>query len=175
MDATVILAAWIAADFLSGLVHWWEDRYGDPSWPWIGTHVIAPNILHHTDQMAFTIGGYWERNWTSVVPAAIAAGAAYVVGWHFLALVLAFLSQANEVHAWAHQRCIRPIRGLQMLGILQSPEQHAAHHRRPFDRNYCVMTDWLNPVLSRAGFWPAAETLIRRTTGIVPRPEREVA
>lgn len=170
-----ILAAWIAADFLSGLVHWWEDRYGNPEWPIIGAHVIAPNIRHHTDQLAFTVGGYWERNWTSLVPALSLAAAAYLIGYRWLAMVLVFLSQANEIHAWAHQKCIRPIRGLQLLGALHSPDQHAAHHRRPFDRNYCVMTDYLNPVLSGAGAWHAAEWTIRQITGIEPRPEREAA
>lgn len=170
-----LLAAWIAADFLSGLVHWWEDRYGDPAWPILGPHVIEPNIRHHTDQMAFTLGGYWHRNWTSVVPAGIAAAVAWLGGQRFAALVLACLSQANEVHAWAHQRCSRPVRGLQLLGVLQSPEQHARHHRTPFDTNYCTMTDWVNPVLTAAGAWPRVEAAVKLLTGVTPRPEREVA
>lgn len=173
--ASTIATAWLAADFLSGLVHWLEDRYGDPAWPVLGPHVIEPNIRHHTDQLAFTLVGYWQRNWTSIVPASIAAAVAYACGHVFAALVLAMLSQANEIHAWAHQRCCRPIRGLQLLGVLQSPEQHATHHRRPFDTYYCVMTDWLNPLLARIGFWPGLETLVRRVTGIKPRPEREDA
>jgi hypothetical protein len=27
------LGAWICADVLAGMVHWWEDRYGNPDWP----------------------------------------------------------------------------------------------------------------------------------------------
>lgn len=175
MDALLILAAWIVADFLSGLVHWWEDRYGDPEWPILGPHVIGPNIRHHEDQLAFTLAGYWTRNWTSIVPAGIAAAVAYACGHKFFALVLAMLSQANEVHAWSHQKCSRPIRGLQLLGVFQSPEQHARHHKQPFDTNYCTLSDWLNPLLSAAGFWPGLEVMVARFTGIRPRPEREVA
>jgi ubiquitin-conjugating enzyme E2 variant len=175
IDLGYALAAWVVADFLSGVVHWIEDRYGDPAWPVIGRHVIEPNILHHRDQMAFTAGGYWQRNWTTLVPAAAAAGMAWLAGSAFLAVTFLMLSQANEIHAWAHQRCVRPIRGLQLIGIFQSPEQHADHHRRPFDRNYCTMSDWLNPLLSRAGFWPALELLVARVTGLSPRPERQVA
>jgi ubiquitin-conjugating enzyme E2 variant len=171
----ILFAAWLTADFLSGLVHWIEDRYGDPEWPIAGPLVVAPNIKHHTDQMAFTVGGYWERNWTTIVPAAIVAGVAAACGWWFVAAAFAFLSQANEVHSWAHQRCTRQIRGLQLLGILQSPDQHAQHHKRPFDRNYCVMTDILNPILSAARFWEAAEFVVYQVSGVRPRPERSEA
>jgi ubiquitin-conjugating enzyme E2 variant len=47
-----------------------------------------------------------------------------------------------------------------LLGVLQSQEQHASHHAQPFDTNYCVMTDWLNPVLQAVGFWPGVEAVV---------------
>ena len=28
-----VVAVWLVTDFLSGLFHWIEDAYGDPSWP----------------------------------------------------------------------------------------------------------------------------------------------
>lgn len=174
-DVLWLLSAWLTADFFSGVVHWWEDRYGDPAWPVIGRFVIAPNIKHHEDQMAFTRPGYWQRNWTSIVPAFALAAVAYLLGDTFAAAVLLFLSQANEVHAWAHQRCSRPIRGLQMLGLLCSQEQHALHHRQPYSSHYCTLTDWVNPVLSRLEFWPLLESTVGCLTGVWPRIEREVA
>lgn len=166
------LSAWLMADLLSGLVHWWEDRYGDPSWPVLGPLVVEPNIRHHEDQKAFLAPSVWGRNWTAAAPAWTLAGILAACGMHWMAASLAALGLANEVHAWAHQRCSRPIRGLQLLGVLQSPEQHAEHHRRPFDRNYCTMTDWLNPVLSRVEFWAAIERVIGTVFGVFPRPER---
>jgi ubiquitin-conjugating enzyme E2 variant len=167
-----ILAAWLLADFLSGVFHWWEDRYGNPAWPIIGEHVIQPNIQHHTDQLAFVRKGYFERNWTTLLPAGMAACVAGLLGSPFLAVTFLMLGQANEIHAWAHQKCRRPIRGLQLLGVLQSPEQHADHHKRPFDRNYCTLTDWLNPVLSFVGFWDELEELGIDWFRIYPRVER---
>jgi ubiquitin-conjugating enzyme E2 variant len=100
---------------------------------------------------------------------------AWWLGSPWFALVGVFGAGANEVHAWAHQKCSRPIRGLQMLGLIQSQEQHASHHRQPFDINYCVMTDWVNPVLTAIGLWPALEALVAATTGIRPLAERQVA
>jgi hypothetical protein len=173
--ALYFLAALLVADFLSGLAHWFEDRYGNPAWPVLGPHVIEPNIRHHVDQMAFTGGSYWHRNWTSIVPAGIVAAVSLAAGQHFLALIFVLVSQANEIHSWAHQRCSRPIRGIQLLGVCCSPEQHARHHRRPFAANFCTMTDFLNPLLEAARFWPGLEALVHRTTGIAPRPDRQFA
>ena len=170
-----VLAAWLAADFFSGVFHWLEDRYGVEDWPVIGPLVVSPNVMHHSQPTAFLEQGFLARNWTTISPAVVASVLAWLAGWDWLALALAFTGAGNEVHAWAHQRCSRPIRGLQLLGILQSQEQHAAHHRQPFDRNYCVMTDWLNPLLTWTGFWPAVEDTAEALTGIAPRPEREAA
>ncbi len=175
MTVLWITAAWLAADFLSGFVHWWEDRYGDPSWPLLGRFVVEPNILHHADPTAFLRDGFIGRNWTSMVPAFGIATACWLADYRWLAAVFVLLGWANEVHAWAHQKCSRPVRGLQMLGVLQSQEQHARHHRQPFDRNYCVMSDCVNPILSAVGFWFGVEAAVWWLTGIAPRPERAEA
>jgi hypothetical protein len=174
MTAAYIFSAWIAADIATGAFHWWEDRYGDPSWPIIGPLVVQPNILHHRDPRAFLSGNYWTRNSSTIVPAALIATIAAAAGQWWIALVAAIGSQANEIHGWAHQRCSRPIRGLQLLGVLHSPDQHAVHHQRPFDKCYCVISDWSNPVLSLVGFWSAAEWMIG-LFGPRPRTERSEA
>jgi len=169
-----LLIAWLIADFGSGLVHWWEDRYGNPDWPWpLGEHVVRPNLEHHRDQFALTKSGYFERNCTTLVAALPAAGAALYLKCWAVAAGLIWLSQANEIHSWSHQRCSLPIRLLQELGLLQNPRSHAIHHQRPFDQNYCVCTDYLNPILAALDFWPRLERIITALTGIRPRRERE--
>jgi ubiquitin-conjugating enzyme E2 variant len=170
-----VLTAWLAADFFSGVFHWVEDRYGVEDWPVVGPLVVAPNVAHHSQPMAFVQQGFVSRNWTTILPAWLAAAAAWLLGSPWFALAFFFTGFGNEVHSWAHQRCSRPIRGLQLIGIIQSQEQHAAHHRRPFDQNYCVMTDWLNPVFTWNGFWLCAEEIVEALTGAVPRPERREA
>jgi hypothetical protein len=169
-----IVTAWLAADLVTGAVHWWEDRYGNPDWPVIGKLVVQPNIKHHSEPRAFLEGNYWDRNWTTIAPAAVVSGLFLVFGQHWLALVAAFSTQANEIHGWAHQKCSRGIRGLQLLGVITSQEGHAQHHQSPFSTNFCVMTDWTNPVLSSIYFWRALEWLVG-LTGIHPRVERELA
>jgi hypothetical protein len=173
-DALWILSAWLMADFMSGVFHWWEDRYGVEDWPIVGPLIVSPNVMHHTQPRAFLEGNILQRNWTTAVPAGLLAACFAWAGWYWMATACAFTGVGNEVHAWAHQKCCRQIRGLQMLGILQSQEQHSQHHTQPFSENYCVMTDLVNPVLERAGFWRGAEWVIRQC-GVPPRPEREMA
>jgi hypothetical protein len=174
LSVAYVLSAWLAADLATGIVHWWEDRYGDPDWPILGRIVVQPNIRHHREPRAFLAGGFWHRNSTTILPTAAVAVAALAAGHYWLALTAGFAMFANEIHGWAHQRCSRPIRGLQLLGVLCSPDGHANHHASPFATDFCVMSDWLNPVLSAVGFWRGLEFVVG-LFGIHPRPERQTA
>jgi ubiquitin-conjugating enzyme E2 variant len=70
------------------------------------------------------------------------------------------VSQANQIHAWAHSRSkSRIVRGLQEFGFFQSPRHHSVHHRSPFDVRYFVMSDWLNPALDTLRVWRGIEIL----------------
>jgi hypothetical protein len=160
-----VILSWLAADFIAGLFHWWEDQYAVEDWPIIGTLVAGPNALHHSDQTHFLKGNYWQRNWTTIVPA-VAVGS--VVCWFVpqLWLMFAFLTQANEVHAWSHRKCNGFVRMLQETGALCSPEHHARHHRDPFSRRFCVMSNWLNPVLDLIGFWRGVEWCVFQCLGV---------
>ena len=43
------------------------------------------------------------------------------------------------------------------LRILQSSRHHAIHHTDPKSTHYCVITEFLNPVLERLRFWTRLE------------------
>lgn len=84
---------------------------------------------------------------------------------------------ANEIHKWAHRTRAENgpvITFLQRIGVLQSPVQHGNHHRGTKDTYYCVITDYLNPVLERLRFWPALEWLIYQLFGVRRRPDHSV-
>lgn len=153
---------WLAADLLSGFWHWWEDRYADERWPLIGKWIAKPNQLHHDQPIAFLNQSYWSRNWTTIVPSAVALALTFPNPW---SLVFVFVSQANEIHAWAHSRgkVSRWIEMFQETGFFQSPRHHAAHHVSPFATKYCVMSDWLNPILDRLQVWRGLEWIVEKT------------
>src|SRR6185295_9793570 len=58
-----ILLTVLAADFVSGLVHWLEDAYGREHWPITGRLVTRPNILHHHDPRYFTRHNWLQSSW----------------------------------------------------------------------------------------------------------------
>jgi ubiquitin-conjugating enzyme E2 variant len=160
--ALALLAGWLLADFLSGLLHWLEDRVLWQSMPILGKHVVVPNRLHHLDPVAFTRTGMWERNSTTWIPAAILAAIWFwLAGFSFVWLgALAGGVTVTEIHARNHSPdCRRPLWffALQAIGIVQSRGEHSRHHRGEMNSNYCVLTDWLNPVLDRLGVWSTLE------------------
>ncbi len=158
-------AGWLLADLATGAFHWWQDRYGRPEMPLLGRWLIEPNRLHHRDPMAFTRGTLADRSLAAAVAAAL-VGAAWV--WLlgpsvFAAALVIGGALASEVHRLAHQGK-RPgaLGALQEIGLIQSPAQHARHHRGSFDQRYCVLTDWLNPILDRARVWAWLERIVGR-------------
>lgn len=155
-----ILACILIADFLTGVVHWIEDTYGVPSWPLLGASIIEPNILHHKDQVDFTKGGMLYRNYQVWGFVAASIAIVYLTGWLTwqVTLTAVVASMGNEIHAWAHKRPrSRIIRLMQEMKLVCSPEQHAKHHRPPYDTNFCTVTNWLNPVLDAVCFWRGLE------------------
>ena len=167
-----IILSWLAADFIAGLFHWWEDSYLTDSDTLLGRLIGAPNQLHHANQYAFLDGSYWGRNSTTIIPSMIALALCLAFepirdGW----LAMLFLSQANQVHAWAHSKGKNGllVGTLQRIGILQSCKHHAKHHRNPFHVRYCVMSPVLNPILDAVGFWRWLEYVVWITLGIEAR------
>jgi plasmanylethanolamine desaturase len=169
--AAQLAACMLLADLLSGFFHWLEDAYGHPDWPVIGPLITRPNIVHHHDPGYFTRHS-WLRSADVLLVLGglilLAAAVLQVLDWR-VGMVVAVGINANEIHKWAHRpRGRNPalVRFLQDVGVIQSPAHHAGHHRGGKDSHYCVITDYLNPILDRLRVWTALEGLIRRLTGI---------
>ncbi|MEC9453515.1 MAG: fatty acid desaturase CarF family protein [Pseudomonadota bacterium] len=99
-----IVAAVLFADFISGVMHWVEDSYGNPEWPVIGPLVIRPNIVRHEEPSAFTKHSWLRSASVLLIPGAIVLAAAWACGmltWHVM-LVVALGLNANQFHKWNH-------------------------------------------------------------------------
>ena len=46
---------------------------------------------------------------------------------------------------------------------------HGAHHRSPFEGNYCIVSGLWNPLLDSSLFFRNMEKLIHERTGVEPR------
>ena len=171
----------LAADLVTGVVHWACDTWGDEETPLLGPTLIYAFRDHHERP-----GEMVDRHWTSVnrETGLAAAGILLLASWPPLqswlasdafvyALFLSLLgygTMANQLHSWAHDpRPPRFVRRLQRSGLVLSPERHGRHHRRPNTTAYCISTGWLNPVLDRIGFWRRLERLVSRLTGATAR------
>lgn len=173
MDLTAqILICVLVADLLTGLAHWWEDTYGLPSWPLLGPLVIEPNIEHHERPARFTMSTVLCRNYQQVALAATVCMVAWLcdaLAWQ-LVLVALLAAIGNEVHSWAHRRPrSRVARLLIETRLVQSARQHAEHHRPPFDRAFCTLTNVVNPIADAVGLWRGLEWLV---SGVGIHPKR---
>ena len=171
---------WLAVDFLSGVFHWLEDAYGSPFWPVVGRHVTKPNILHHYVPRSFVTNSWYLSSRLLLLICsllALTALALDVFSWQ-VALGLLIGVNANQVHKWSHRT--RHENGpivvfLQRAHLVQSPSHHHRHHIAGKDSHYCVLTDFLNPVLDGIGFWRGVEWVIFRITGVRRRNDEAMA
>jgi hypothetical protein len=174
-----VVAVVLLADFFSGVFHWLEDAYGCEDWPVVGPFVTQANVIHHYDPRHFTRHSWFASAKVLVVLVVIGLGLAYLAGllnWMTL-LFASFGLNANEVHKWSHRTKAengRLISFLQKAGLVQSPAHHARHHQRNKNTNNCVLTNYLNPILDKTGFWRGLEWLILHLTGTPRRIDYSV-
>jgi hypothetical protein len=169
----------LAVDFVSGLLHWAEDAYGGEKWPITGQLITKPNILHHHDPRYFTRHGWFHSSWLLLCIGIVIVVGAWICGlltWHVW-LFVALGINANQIHKWAHRSPAengRVISLLQHLRIVQTARHHARHHSDPKNTHYCVITNFLNPILDKIGFWGALEIIILRSFGIRRRMDTSI-
>jgi hypothetical protein len=170
----------LAADLVSGIVHWAADNWGSSSLPGVGAAFIRPFRHHHIDPHAITRHGFLELNgnnfivslpllWAAASAITSPDGASSLASASFWLSFALFCGLTNQVHSWAHMKNPpRLVRGLQDSGLLLSRQHHHLHHIRPHDCNYCITTGWMNRPLTAIGFFEGVERAITAATGTVP-------
>lgn len=164
----------LLADFISGVIHWLEDTYFYPGIfkGILDKSVVKPNMYHHKKPADIINGTYLQTNIVSILITGGIGLLLYLLnlGTVDIYILLMVLSHSNQIHKWAHDpRPPEVIKGLQTLGILQSLKHHGIHHRYPYDKNYCVLTNYLNPLLDGIGFWRLLELTLGRLGVTVKR------
>ena len=160
----------LLADLVSGTVHWAEDTFGSEKTPLIGEWVIKPNLDHHRDAGAFVHKSWLQSSGDlAVAGAALICMAAWqgLLTWHVWLFTLISVN-ANQIHKWNHMRPVEvpwPVQLLQKLHLLQSRRHHLEHHRGEKDRNYCVITNFVNPVFDGLRLWRVMERVLAPVLG----------
>jgi hypothetical protein len=165
-----IWLCFLAADFISGFGHWLEDTYSLPTWPYLGPAIAVPNIRHHKYPRQMGID-FWHRNGLQIVVALHAVAVLAITNYLTwpVGLTLAIAACSNEFHAIAHGVTGNRLTDfLQEMGFIQSEEHHKYHHVKPFKTRFCVITNYLNPILDRIRFWSVLEWMVS-LLGIPPK------
>jgi hypothetical protein len=169
----------LIADFVTGFVHWAEDAYARRDTPIIGKLVAEANIEHHQRPRAFLARSWWSSSWDLLLLAMALVTVAWWcdrLTWHIWLFAL-LVANANQMHKWTHQNPTengRFITWLQEWKFLQTRRHHAQHHHGEKNTHYCVITNFLNPVLEEMELWRKAERFMERWFGLKRRPDPTV-
>ena len=178
---SALLTGFLAADFVSGFVHWAADTWGSTEMPVIGNALIRPFREHHVDQKEITRHDFIETNGNNcLISIPTIALCLWLPIHHWVGLfasaamgsMVLWVMATNQFHKWSHLDAPRgAIAWLQRLHLILPPEHHSIHHTAPYADYYCITVGWLNPVLKWTGFFRGLERLISFTTGLVPRED----
>ena len=164
------------ADFVAGIVHWFEDAYVRETTPLIGSFIGKANVIHHHLPRHMTRNNWWQSSWDLVCFSALIVIGAWWLGlltWHIW-LFAVISANANQVHKWSHQTRKengRIIAFLQKIRLLQTPHHHAVHHTNPKNVRYCPVTNLVNPILDTLRFWDCVEWVLARAIGLNRKPD----
>ena len=169
----------LAADFISGLVHWFEDAYARKDTPFIGRLLADANIEHHIRPRAFIERSWFESSWDLLLIGALVLSGAWALQqltWQVWLFVLVAVN-ANQIHKWAHRNPRENgavVTFLQQVRLLQTQRHHARHHGGQKNTHYCSVTNLLNPVLDRLGLWRGLERTNELLFGLRRKPDPTV-
>ncbi len=150
------VVGYLAADLVSGLVHWFCDRFFEEDSPVIGAVLIHPFREHHRDPLAMTRHGFLELTGNSclgLLPVlgaawwwgAPAEGAAAVFAYGALLVFALAAFATNLFHKWAHALRVPPaVAWLQDRHVILPASAHIVHHRAGYSGAYCVTAGWMN-------------------------------
>lgn len=172
----VVFGGYVAADFISGFVHFVGDTYGDEETPVFGPNFIKPFRDHHVDPQGICRHDFVEVNGNNSL---VCLPVGFLAYWglaadteHLSALLLllvcsmlVWVFMTNQFHKWAHaDHPPRVITLLQSWNLVLPPDHHDVHHRAPFDKYYCITVGWLNPILYHLRFFEAVRMVVSWVT-----------
>ena len=167
--------ACFCADFLTGIIHWVCDSFGDSDTPLWGPMLVAPFRRHHRDPLEITRISLAENLGASAIagllalwlffpvqPSHFEAGALLIL--HFWLWLIVFAVISNLFHRWSHMPAARKPRWMQILQkwrLLLNTNEHLVHHRKPFRVNYCILNGWANSLSNRVP-WQRVESVLAK-------------
>lgn len=180
--ALALGASYFLSDFGTGVYHWSVDNYGSGDTPLVGGQIAAFQG-HHVRPWTITQREFCNNVHQvfrpAALPSALLALSATNDSVFFNTFTSSFIFLAcmsQQFHAWSHMKkseLPEYIVALQDAGLLISRKAHGAHHRAPFEGNYCIVSGFWNPILDQGGhpdnFFRKMERVVAGVTGVEPR------
>ncbi|XP_010276047.1 PREDICTED: fatty acid desaturase 4, chloroplastic-like [Nelumbo nucifera] len=170
------LIGYVLADLGSGVYHWAIDNYGDASSPVFGSQIEAFQGHHKwpwtITKRQFANNLYALARAVSFVVLPIDLGVNDPVVHGFVGVCSGCIMFSQQFHAWAHgtkSRLPPLVVALQDAGVLVSRAHHAAHHRPPYNNNYCIVSGAWNKFLDRNKVFETLEMVLFFRFGVRPR------
>ena len=160
----------IIADFISGILHWFEDNYIDycTDLP-ILKDIARDNEMHHYFPRSIIAYSNIEHTSYTLPFSIIFIICVYIFKRpmlvkypYFLFSLILFSATSNITHSIVHKRDCENnwfIIFLQKCGILCSHEHHSRHHTLSYEK-YCVILQINNYILDTILFWRGLEYII---------------
>ena len=171
-----LLAYWLS-DLGTGVFHWSVDNYGSKATPVMGG-IIDAFQGHHKYPWTITKRQFANNIHTTcpatmcvTVPLLLTPGLAPDT-CAFMGVFCSMIVLSQQFHAWSHMKKSQLpeiVVKLQDLGVLISRKGHGAHHRPPFEGNYCIVSGWWNPIMDDNKVFNKMEKVVYEATGVAPR------
>ena len=171
-----LLAYWLS-DLGTGVFHWSVDNYGSKATPVMGG-IIDAFQGHHKYPWTITKRQFANNIHTTcpatmcvTVPLLLTPGLAPDT-CAFMGVFCSLIVLSQQFHAWSHMKKSQLpeiVVKLQDLGVLISRKGHGAHHRPPFEGNYCIVSGWWNPIMDDNKVFNKMEKVVYEATGVAPR------
>jgi hypothetical protein len=170
MIALKVIFLFLLADLGTGIFHFAADTYGKEDGKFM-TQSVNFLLVHHNEPRKILEQSYWELTGGVYKVAILVFPISLLLGFSWeLLLFLLFSANGNMIHKWAHQ--IKDNRSalvviMQNLRLIQNPKQHMKHHDGYFNQNFCVMSNFLNPILTQLHIWQGV-IIVLKLIGIKP-------
>jgi len=173
-----VLVGYEFADLGSGVYHWSMDNYGSKNTPVFGTQIEAFQGHHELPwtityrQVCNNIYKICQATFPFAVAGIVGVDDPYVLLW--MSTAITFINLSQELHKWTHQGRDQSawwINTLQDYNIIVTRKGHLAHHKPPFESNYCIVSGHCNSLADQIGLFRGLEKVVFTMTGNVARCE----
>ncbi|XP_060187151.1 fatty acid desaturase 4, chloroplastic-like [Lycium barbarum] len=167
---------YVLSDLASGIYHWGIDNYGSAKTPVFGSQIAAFQGHHKWPwtitrrEFANNLHALARAVTFTVLPIDLLCNDATTLA--FAGVFSGCIMFSQQFHSWAHgtkSKLPSTVLALQDAGILVSRSQHGAHHRPPYNNNYCIVSGLWNEYLDRTKVFELLEMIFFFKFGVRPR------